>query len=62
MPDEPEKKEDDPVEAIRSSLMKALKRLLRLGRQESKKTQEIEMEVEGEVHTGTKSEAEESLE
>lgn len=58
VPDEPEKKEKDPVEAIVSALRGALKQLLRVDRQEDEKTSEVEMEVEGEVHTAKKDQPE----
>lgn len=47
MPDEPEKKEEDPVEAIRNSLTKALGFLKQLLGQEDRELQEEMREVEG---------------
>lgn len=55
MPDEPEKKEEDPVEAIRKSLNQALKFLQKLMGQEAR---ELETEME-EIESGKKGSQEE---
>lgn len=55
MADEPEIKEDDPVEAIRGALNRALASLKKLLGQEEQELQEEMAEVEGVIQGGSSS-------